>query len=70
MVTPENFESLLSNLPKDFDFLNVDIDGNDIHLIESLKNFKPNVICVEVNGRDERFKRKTDSNWKKIKSVR
>lgn len=34
----------------DLDFLSIDIDGNDIHLLESL-TFSPKVICIEYNAK-------------------
>jgi hypothetical protein len=37
------------NAPVNFDLLSIDIDGNDIHIIDSLANFFPKVICVEFN---------------------
>lgn len=35
--------------PKDFDFLSVDIDGNDYHCIKAMSLFRPKLICVEFN---------------------
>ena len=36
-------------LPKNFDFLSIDVNGIDYYLFESLKIYKPKVICVEYN---------------------
>jgi hypothetical protein len=36
-------------LPKNFDFLSIDIDGVDYWVWESLKNFRPKVVCIEYN---------------------
>jgi hypothetical protein len=36
-------------LPKDFDFLSIDIDGVDYWVWESLRNFRPKVVCIEFN---------------------
>lgn len=36
-------------IPKDFDFLSIDIDGNDYYILESLVSYKPKVICIEYN---------------------
>jgi hypothetical protein len=44
-------ENILNNLtvPKDFDFLNIDIDGDDYFILESLNNFNPKLISIEYN---------------------
>lgn len=51
-VTPENVEDLFNKLevPKDFDFLSIDIDYNDYHVWKNLKNFKPKVVVIEYNA--------------------
>ncbi|TSC68604.1 MAG: iron ion binding protein [Parcubacteria group bacterium Gr01-1014_56] len=36
-------------LPKDFDLMSIDIDGNDYHVWESLKEYQPRVVIVEFN---------------------
>lgn len=36
-------------MPKNFDLLSIDIDGNDYHLWDSLKNYCPKVIIIEYN---------------------
>lgn len=36
-------------IPQNFDFLSIDIDGNDYYILESLKLYKPKVICIEYN---------------------
>jgi hypothetical protein len=36
-------------IPKDFDFLSVDIDGVDYYIFESIRNYKPKVVCIEFN---------------------
>lgn len=38
-----------TQIPLDFDFLSIDIDGNDYHIFESLQNYVPKVICIEFN---------------------
>lgn len=38
-----------SPIPKDFDLLSIDIDGNDYHIWDSLKIYKPKVIVIEFN---------------------
>ena len=36
-------------IPKDFDLLSLDIDGNDYHVWESLTEYQPRVVVVEYN---------------------
>jgi len=38
-----------TNIPIDFDFMSIDIDGNDYHIWESLMNYKPKLVAVEFN---------------------
>ncbi len=52
MVTPDNVIALLeaSSTPKEFGFLNLDIDGYDYFVLERmLHRYRPRLICVEVN---------------------
>lgn len=39
-----------SPIPKDFELLSIDIDGADYYIWESLKQFKPKIVIVEVNS--------------------
>ena len=39
----------VNNFKKNFDLLSVDIDGNDYHILDSLKNYTPKVIIIEFN---------------------
>lgn len=36
-------------IPRDFDFLSIDIDGNDYWILDSLEEYRPKVICIEYN---------------------
>jgi hypothetical protein len=36
-------------IPADFDFLSIDIDGCDYHIFESLKVYRPKIVCIEFN---------------------
>ena len=38
-----------NNFKKNFDLLSIDIDGNDYHILESLKNYTPKIIIIEYN---------------------
>jgi hypothetical protein len=51
-ATRTNIENILKkyNIPQEFDFLSIDIDGNDYHIREALSNYKPRVIIMEYNG--------------------
>lgn len=52
-ITLDNVCGLLKNYgcPKLFDFLNIDLDGNDYYLLDKiLENYSPLLICAEFNG--------------------
>ena len=36
-------------IPLNFDFLSIDIDGADYHIFDSIKKYKPKVVCIEFN---------------------
>lgn len=36
-------------VPTDFDFLSIDIDGNDYHAWNAIKAYRPKVVCIEFN---------------------
>lgn len=36
-------------IPKNFDFISIDIDGCDYHIWESLQSHQPKVVCIEYN---------------------
>lgn len=38
-----------SDVPRDFDFLSSDIDGNDYHVWDAVKEYRPKLVCVEFN---------------------
>ena len=47
----ESLDDLLATteIPKDFDFLSIDVDGNDLWIWKSIKNYEPKIIAVEYN---------------------
>jgi len=53
LVTPDNIMNLFEkhNVPEDFDFLSIDIDGDDIYVFDSIdtQKYKPSVIIAEYN---------------------
>jgi hypothetical protein len=54
-----------TSTPENFDLLSIDIDGNDYHIWDSLKNYKPKLVIVEFNPSipsDVEFIQKRDFN--------
>jgi len=47
----DNLDTILQGtpIPKDFDFLSIDIDGNDYHVWKAIRGYKPKTICIEFN---------------------
>jgi hypothetical protein len=47
----DNLDTILREtpIPRDFDFLSIDIDGNDYHVWKSIRQYKPKVVCIEYN---------------------
>lgn len=68
-ITKDNIVSIFEefNVPEEFDFLSVDLDGMDFYVLESiLKKYKPTLIQVETNLRFEPNQSvviKYDENW-------
>ncbi len=48
----DTLDQILSEtkIPKDFDFLSIDVDGMDYHIWKSLSNYKPKVVVIEFNA--------------------
>lgn len=68
-VTKENIASLFksSKIPKEFDLLSIDVDGNDYWVWESLRFYKPRVVVIEYNaslGPSTEWVMKYDANHK------
>ena len=36
-------------VPKDFDLLSIDIDGNDYHVWSAVTEYRPKIVCIEFN---------------------
>jgi len=47
----DRFDGILANtsVPKNFDLLSIDIDGNDYHVWESIHQYKPKLVVIEFN---------------------
>ena len=47
-----SLDNILANtpLPYDFEILSIDIDGDDYFVWESLNNYKPKIVIIEVNS--------------------
>jgi hypothetical protein len=47
----DNLDRILADtgLPAQYDFLSVDIDGNDYHVWKAAVNHRPRVVCIEFN---------------------
>ena len=47
-----SLDRLLENtyLPKDFEILSIDIDSYDLEVWESLVNYKPKIVIIEINS--------------------
>lgn len=38
-----------TNIPKDFDLLSIDIDGNDFHVWNAVQEYRPKLVVIEFN---------------------
>jgi hypothetical protein len=38
-----------TSIPKDFDLLSIDIDGNDYHVWTAITEYTPKIVCIEYN---------------------
>jgi len=45
-------DTILKNteIPVDFDLLSIDVDGNDYHIWEAVKSYKPKIVVIEFNA--------------------
>jgi hypothetical protein len=52
-ITTENVEEILRkhDVPRHFDLLDIDIDGNDYWVWKSIVNYRPRVVIIETNDR-------------------
>lgn len=49
--TDDNLDHLLgpTPIPRDFDLLSIDIDGNDFHVWQAMSKYQPKVVVIEFN---------------------
>jgi len=47
----DNLDKILAEteIPLEFDFLSIDVDGNDYHIWKAVSKYKPKVVCIEFN---------------------
>lgn len=47
----DSLDSILSDkpIPRDFDVLSIDIDGNDYHVWNAVSAYTPKIVCIEFN---------------------
>lgn len=47
----DGLDSILARtpVPADFDFLSIDIDGNDYHAWKATRRYQPKIVCIEFN---------------------
>ncbi len=47
----DNLDHILSeaSIPTNFDVLSIDIDGNDYHVFDAMKRYKPKILVIEFN---------------------
>jgi hypothetical protein len=48
---PNNLDGILDRTatPADFDLLSIDVDGNDVHIWESVRGYRPKIVVIEIN---------------------
>ena len=52
-------------IPRDFDFLSIDVDGNDYHIWKAMSTYQPKLVCIEFNPTvptSSKFVQKPDFN--------
>lgn len=51
-INAENIEELFrkGGVSKEFDFLSIDLDGNDYWIWKAISEYRPRAVCMEYNG--------------------
>lgn len=70
-VRPEGENKLdnilsLTPIPKHFDLLSIDVDGDDYHVWQSLHKYQPKVVIIEINVRDKPGVRRVNKSIRDI----
>ncbi len=47
----DNLDEILKDtpIPENFDFLSIDVDGNDYHIWNAISKYNPKLVCIEFN---------------------
>jgi len=50
-TTTDGLDSFLGRtaIPAEFDFVSIDIDGNDFHAWDATRRYRPKLVCIEFN---------------------
>ena len=48
---PDRLDRILAEtpVPRDFDLLSIDIDGNDFHVWDAVEDYRPKLVVIEFN---------------------
>lgn len=70
-ISSSNINDLFKkyNVPEEFDFLSIDIDGQDFHVWNKLEKYRPRVVSIEMNyhiepGKDKVMQLDDEWTWK------
>lgn len=52
LLTPDNIQEIFRDqrIPREFDLLSIDVDGNDFYLRAALADYRPRLCVMEYNG--------------------
>ena len=60
--TLNNILELSKYKNKQIDFLNLDVEGNELNVLKSLnfKKYKPSLLCIEIHNHEEMYNQNSD----------
>ena len=60
--TLNNILELSKYKNKKIDFLNLDVEGNELNVLKSLnfKKYKPSLLCIEIHNHEEMYNQNSD----------